>query len=211
MKIRTEKYEDYFTVESLIKRAFWNVNTPGCNEHYIAHCIRKHSDFIPELSLVLETDQKIIASVMYTKSSLVDEQGCQKKILTFGPFAVEPTYQRKGYGKALLEKSFELAKVMGYDTIVIFGHPGNYVSRGFKSCKKYNVCLSEQMFPAAMLVKVLRENALDGRLWHYQESEAFQCNMSKYDEFDKNFEQYTPEEKPCQEEFYILSHARIFE
>lgn len=53
MKIRTEKYEDYFMVESLIKRAFWNVNMPGCNEHYIAHCIRKHSDFIPELSLVL--------------------------------------------------------------------------------------------------------------------------------------------------------------
>ena len=41
--------------------------------------------------------------------------------------------------------------------------------------------------------------------------EAFQFDMSGYEEFDKNFEQYMPEEKPCQEEFYILSHARIFE
>ncbi len=24
---------------------------------------------------------------------------------------------------------------MGYDTIVIFGHPSNYIARGFKSCK----------------------------------------------------------------------------
>ncbi len=198
-------------VESLIKRAFWNVNMPGCNEHYIAHCIRKHSDFIPELSLVLEEDKKIVASIMYTKSSLVDEQENRKEILTFGPLAVEPACQRKGYGKALLERSFELARDLGYDTIVIFGHPGNYVSRRFKSCKKYNVCLSDHIFPAAMLVKVLQEDALDGRLWRYQESEAFQFDMSGYEEFDKNFEQYMPEEKPCQEEFYILSHARIFE
>ena len=75
---------------------------------------------------------------MYTKSSLVDEQENHKEILTFGPLAVEPACQRKGYGKALLERSFELARDLGYDTIVIFGHPGNYVSRRFKSCKKYN-------------------------------------------------------------------------
>jgi len=32
---------------------------------------------------------------------------------------------------------------MGYDTIVIFGSPSNYVSSGFKSCKKYKVTQEE--------------------------------------------------------------------
>ena len=45
-----------------------------------------------------------------------------------------------GYGKMLIEHSFQAAIQLGYDTIVIFGSPANYISRGFKSCKKYNVC-----------------------------------------------------------------------
>ena len=54
------------------------------------------------------------------------------------------------------EYSFQQAVALGYDVIVIFGNPGNYVSRGFKSCKKYNICLEGDMFPAAMMVKELK-------------------------------------------------------
>lgn len=207
--IRKEEKKDYFEVEALVKRAFWNVNVPGCDEHYIAHQIRKHPDFIPELSLVLEENQSIIAAVMYTRSYLVDEKGDKKEILTFGPLAVDPAYQRRGYGKALLEHSFVLAEQMGYDTIVIFGHPGNYVSRGFKSCKKYNICLEDGVFPTAMLVKELKPDCLTEQLQYYRESEAYQIDMSGFEDFDRRFEQYIPEVKPCQEEFYIYSHSCI--
>ena len=51
---------------------------------------------------------------------------------------VLPEYRGKGYGKALLEYTFEKAAELGYDTIVNFGNPDNYVARGYKSCKKYN-------------------------------------------------------------------------
>ena len=53
---------------------------------------------------------------------------------------------------------------LGHDVIVIFGSPVNYVSSGFKSCKKYNVCLYNGKFPAAMMVKVLKEGALRATL-----------------------------------------------
>ena len=69
-----------------------------------------------------------------------------------------------------MEHSFERAFELGYDVIVIFGNPGNYVSRGFKSCKKYNVCLEDGTFPSAMLVKELKPGALDGRKWIYHDS-----------------------------------------
>ena len=93
--IRNERPEDYRTVEELTKKAFWNVNVPGCNEHYIAHILRSHEDFIKELDLVIEQDGVIVGNVMYTKSALVGENGRKKEILTFGPVSILPAYQRR--------------------------------------------------------------------------------------------------------------------
>lgn len=161
--------------------------------------------------MVLEEENEIVASVLYTKARLVDETGKGMEILTFGPVAVAPEMQRKGYGKALLEHSFTIAAQMGFAAIVIFGRPGNYVNRGFKSCKKYNVSLDGGVYPTAMLVKELREGALAGHCWQYLESKAYQADMAGFAEFDKGFPQYVPEVKPSQEEFYIYSRSRIGE
>lgn len=210
-RIRNEKEEDYREVEELTRNAFWNVYVPGCSEHYVAHVLRKHSDFIPELDLIVEADNRIIGNVMYTKSWLKDETGMEKEILTFGPLSVLPEYQRKGYGKALLEASFEKAVELGYDTIVIFGNPGNYVNRGFGSCKKYNVSSGEGVFPTAMLVKELKEGVLKGKKWTYRESNAYNIDEQAFEQFDSQFEERAKEYRASQEEFYILSHSRIAE
>ena len=141
LKIRNETGADYQIVEEIIRKAFYNVYRPGCTEHYLAHVMRGHEDFIPELDFVAELDGRVIGNIMYTKAWLRDQKGNKKEILTFGPISVLPEYQRMGYGKMLIEHSFEQALKMGYDTVVIFGSPANYVGRGFKSCKKYNVCM----------------------------------------------------------------------
>ena len=172
MKIRNEKKADYREVEELLRDAFWDLYVPGCVEHYVAHVVREHPDFIPELDLVLETEEGIIGSILYTKAKLVDAEGNQKDILTFGPVAIRPGYQRKGYGKALIEHSFEKAIALEYDVVVIFGNPANYVGRGFQSCKKHQVSLENGRYPAAMLVKELRPGALEGKNWIYYDSPA---------------------------------------
>ena len=51
MIIRNETEKDYKAVEELHRSAFWNLSAPGCNEHYLAHILRSHEDFIPELDL----------------------------------------------------------------------------------------------------------------------------------------------------------------
>lgn len=91
--IRNEAERDFREVEVLTRKAFWNVNVPGCEEYYLAHILREHS--------------------------------------------------------------FEKAAQLGYRAIVIFGNPGNYVSRGFKSCKRHQICLADGSCPTAMLVKEL--------------------------------------------------------
>ncbi len=209
--IRNEQTEDQWNVEDLTRRAFWNLYVPGCSEHYLVHVMRNHPDFIPELNFVLEKDNRIIGSVMYTKAKLVDEENHEKQILTFGPLSIHPDFQRQGYGKVLLEYSFEKAKRMSYDVIVIFGNPDNYVSRGFKSCKKFDICREENFYPSAMLVKELTEGCLEKKKWRYIDSEVYHIveNGKEKEKFDLNFEKMEKKFQTSQEEFYIHSHSKI--
>ncbi len=209
--IRLETPDDYRAVENLTREAFWNQNVPGCDEHYLVHRMREHADFIAELAFVLEKDGGIIGNIMYTKSRLTDENGNEKQAVTFGPISVLPPYQRKGYGKALITHSCKAAAERGYDTVVIYGNPDNYVARGFKSCRKYNVCLEGGVFPAALLVKELTEGALDGRRWYFHESTFGEvcADEEAVAAFDATFPPKEKRWQPSQEEFYIHSHSVI--
>lgn len=208
--IRNETPADYEAVEVLTRRAFYNLYVPGCNEHYLVRVMRPHPDFVPELDLVLELDGQIIGNVMYTKTRLVDEAGEEKNILTFGPVCIAPEYQRLGYGKLLLEHSFERALALGYDVIVIFGNPNNYVSRGFISCKKRNISLSNGVCPSAMMVKELKPDVLDGRKWVYHQSAVFDdLDEAAAERYDQTLEPMEKKFQPSQEEFYISVHSIV--
>ena len=193
IEIRNEEERDYKKVEEVTRAAFWNLYVPGCDEHYLTH--------------IIEVDGEIVGNIMYTKAKLIDESGEEKDILTFGPVCILPEYQRAGYGKKIIEHSFDKAAALGFDVIVIFGNPGNYVSRGFKSCKKYNICVSDGGYPAAMLVKELKPGALDGRKWIYHQSAVYEIDQEEARRFDDSLEKWEKKHLPCQEEFYILSHA----
>ncbi len=209
IKIRNEAEADYQRVEDITRKAFWNLYVPGCNEHYLVHVMRSHIDFLPELDLVIEVDDQVIGNIMYTKAKLIDESGEEKDILTFGPVCILPEYQREGYGRKLIEYSFERAVALGYDVIVIFGNPNNYVGRGFKSCKKYNVCLENGTYPSAMMVKELLPGVLDGRKRIYRQSSVFEIDEQEAERFDEGLESLEKKYQPSQEEFYIHSHSVI--
>lgn len=205
--IRNETERDYERVEEITRKAFYNIYIPGCVEHYLVHIMREHKDFVRELDFVIELDGKVIGNIMYTKAKLVDESGEEKEILTFGPVSILPEYQRRGFGKQLMEYSFNKAEALGYDVIVIFGAPANYVGRGFKSASRYHVCLPDGSYPAAMLVKELKENSLDGRKWIYHESPVMQIDEKQAKAYDDSLEKMEQKVLPSQEEFYILSHS----
>ena len=172
--IRTETPADYRAVESLTREAFWNRYCPGCTEHYLVHKMRKHPDYLPALSLVLEREGQVIASIHYTRARLIDEEGREKPILSFGPIGVLPALQRKGYGKALIAASFERAAADGHEAVVILGNPDNYVGSGFRSCRKYGVGMEGGVFPTALMVHELKEGALKGHRWVFRDSNVYE-------------------------------------
>lgn len=209
LNIRNERESDYKNVEDITRKAFYNVYVPGCMEHYLVHIMRGHEDFIPELDFVIEVDGQIVGNIMYTKSKLTDEGGTEKEIVTFGPVSILPKYQRKGYGKMLIEHSLKRAAELGYEAVVIMGSPANYVGSGFQCCRKYNVCVEKEKYPAAMLVKELKPGALDGRLWFYSDSPVMNVDEREAQAFDDGLEKMEKKWMPSQEAFYIMSHAFV--
>lgn len=209
LNIRNERESDYKIVEDITRKAFYNVYVPGCMEHYLVHIMRGHEDFIPELDFVIELDGQIVGNIMYTKAKLTDEGGTEKEIVTFGPVSILPKYQRKGYGKMLIEHSLKRAAELGYEAVVIMGSPANYVGSGFQCCRKYNICVEKEKYPAAMLVKELKPGALDGKLWFYADSPVMNVDEREAQAFDDGLEKMEKKWMPSQEAFYIMSHAFV--
>ena len=207
--IRLENKEDYFIVEEVTRKAFWNVHAPGCDEHYLAHIMRSHPDFCTDLDYVAEYKGEIIGNIMYTKSHLISENNEKKEIATFGPISVLPEFQRKGVGTVLIEHTKKIVETKGCPAIVIFGNPGNYVKHGFKSSKKYGIRMPNGAYPCSLLALALRPDAFLDRKWNFIESAVFDIDHAGFEQYDKKFPEMKKEYKPSQEEFDILSHSFI--
>ena len=191
--IRVEEKKDYEIVENLTREAFWNIYRPGCKEHYVLHCYRTNPDFIPELSLVMELDGKIIGHIMYSWSKINADDGKKIKVMTFGPISIHPDYQRKGYGKALLDYSMEKAKKMGGGCILIEGNINFYGKSGFIKCSekgiKYADYNGDDDAPF-FLCKELEKDFFKNITGSYRDPEGyFVCdkNPELFEEFDKKF------------------------
>ncbi len=83
-----------------------------------------------------------------------------------------------------------------------------YVSIGFKSCKKYNICTEDGRYPAAMMVKELIPHTLDdGKRFFYHGSPVMEFSVEEALRYDDTLEKMEKKYCPSQEEFYIMSHS----
>lgn len=141
--IRLEQPSDYRTVEELTRDAFWDVYKPGCDEHLVAHRLRAHPDFIPELDFVALGGNEIVGNIMYSRAALVQPDGTRFPIVIFGPLSVRPDYQRRGVGAALVRHSLEKAKEMGFAGVALTGSPDYYPRFGFRSGRDFGITDAE--------------------------------------------------------------------
>jgi len=200
--IRRENKKDYRAVEELTREAFWNLHTPGCDEHYLVHKMRNHPDFIEKLDYVAEYDNRIIGNIMYTKAWLLNEEQ-KKEIVSFGPVCVLPEYQRKGIGSQLIHHTMEILKADKIPAIVIYGSPHNYCKFGFKNGKDYNISDMNGNYPYAMLVLELEKNAFDNRHWKFQYSSVCDIDKNEAEKFDNTFPKKEKKVQYSQEIFSI--------
>ncbi len=207
--LRKEIESDYRSVEEVTREAFWNLYVPGCCEHYLVHVMREHRDFLPEFDYVAVMDHQIVGNIMYTKSKTFDEKEETIETITFGPVSVLPEYQRKGIGSALIQHTIQKAKEQAYKAVIIYGSPHNYCKHGFKSCKDYHLSTMEGKYPYALLVLELEAGAFNNHSWRYQESEVYNVDVGKAEEFDQLFQHKEKGYRYTQEDFKISCRAYI--
>lgn len=190
--IRTETPADHPIVENLTREAFWNVYRPGCMEHYLLHRFRKDSAFIPELSLVMELDGKIIGHVMYVHSVICGDDGSTIPIMTFGPISIAPEYQRQGYGRKLMEVSMAKARAMGAGAIAITGNILVYGKSGFVTGKSLGIRYEEDPEANYFLVAELEPDYLKGVSGTFRDPDGYCVSEEAVEAFDA---QFPPREK----------------
>lgn len=202
--LRNEKSLDFKVVEELTREAFWNQYTLGCDEHYLVHIMRKATSFIPKLDLVAEVDGEIVGNIVYTKANIVDESGKSHQVLSFGPLAVLPAFQRKGIGGMLIEHTKKIAKELGYIGILIYGDPDYYSKFGFVPAETYQIGTSDNYYAVALQAFEIIDNAFASISGRFIEDAIYDLDQQAVKEFDKNFpskevESDTPSQKRFQQ------------
>jgi len=209
LTIRKENENDHRIVEEITREAFWNLNVPGCDEHYLVHVLRNHPDFILDMDYVAELNNKIVGNIMYTKSYVADEDNNRIDTLTFGPLCVLPEYQRQGIGTSLINYTKEIAINNKAKAIIILGHPHNYCRHGFKNSIDYKISNSEGKYPYGQLVLELEKGIFEGKKWNFYYSSAYDIDQKASEEFDNQFPEKNKEYKYSQEEFSIAIRAYL--
>lgn len=198
VEIREINEEDWYEVERMTQHAFWNKHAQGCNEHLLVYKLRKHEDYLSDLSRVAVKDGTEIGAILYSKAKIVDD-GTSYDVVTFGPLSVEPEWQGCGVGEHLLRETMVLAANQEYLAILLYGEPDYYPRIGFKTCDNYQITTPDgKNFDAFMGIELIK-NGLHNIKGKFYESKVFDnLPMEEADEYNKLFPKREKVKFPCQ-------------
>ena len=190
MLIRREEERDYRAVENLVRNAFWNVYRPGCTEHYVLHHMREYPGFIAELDFVMEDDGTIIGQNVFVRAIINANDGRKVLVSAMGPICISPEYQRKGYGKMLLDYSIEEARKLGIGAVCFEGNIDFYGKSGFTPASNFGIRYHGVPDAPFFLCKELVAGYLDGITGEYSPPECYfvaERNPEDFEAFDAYF------------------------
>ena len=145
MTIRQETAKDHNEVERLIQKAFQSAEHSDGNEHSLVAALRKGESFIPELSLIAESNGTIIGHIMFTKAKVGNDI-----VLVLAPLSVHPNYQRQGVGASLIKAGHKIAAEFGIE-----------VPKGIPSANFMGIQLQENTKPISGAVTYAKEFGME--------------------------------------------------
>lgn len=172
LKIRTETEEDRTRVERLIEDSFKDLEFSDGREQDLVRSLRSTVNFIPELSLVAQIDEKIVGYLLMTSVKIRFAEGWQPS-LALAPMAVEPSFQGKGIGSALIKTAHEKARNIGYPSAVVVGHKDYYPRFGYQPLQNYKIRVPFEVPPENCFLIHLRKECRLHTDGHVEYSDAF--------------------------------------
>jgi hypothetical protein len=98
---------------------------------------------------------------------------------------------------------------MGVPAIAIYGDPHNYCKHGFKNGADYQVSNMEGKYPLGLLVLELQPGFFGSKKWRLEQSDAFNLDQDKANEFDEKFENREKKHQYSQDLFAMLIRAHL--
>ena len=160
MKIRQEVKYDYASIYELIKTAFETAKVSDGTEQDYAVMLRNSKGYVPELALVAEIDKLLVGHIMLTKTYITSSDSKFESLL-LGPISVKFDFRNSGVGAKLIENSFDLARRIGYTSVVLVGDPNYYNRFGFRTSIDFGVTNSNEIPDEYVLACELIPNALE--------------------------------------------------
>ena len=148
--IRTEQPNDSDAIERLHERAFG----PGRFAR-TASRLRKGAPHLLDLSFTALVGTLLVGSVRMTPVTAGEEPA-----LMLGPLTVEPAFESRGIGAALMQRSLEAAKAKGHTLVLLVGDEPYYARFGFRRIPPQQLQLPGPVNPARFLACELAEGAL---------------------------------------------------
>lgn len=159
--IHQEEHGDYEQVFNLIELAFKNEEFSDQKEQFLVDRLRRSTAFVPELSIVAEQKDKIIGHILFTKIMIRNDERSFGS-LALAPVSVLPEFQKMGVGGQLIIHGHEIARKLGFKSVVLLGHESYYPRFGYERTSKYNVSLPFDVPDENCMIKELAEGGLEG-------------------------------------------------
>ena len=155
MLIQVEKATDREAIYAINASAF-----PTQAEAELVDALREQAH--PIISLVAEdSGGEVVGHIMFSPVTL--DSSPNLKIMGLAPMAVLPQYQRKGIGSALVKAGLKQCNQMGFEAVIVLGHPNYYPRFGFLPSMKFGIKsqydVPEDVFMAIELIP----DALNGK------------------------------------------------
>lgn len=166
MKIRQEQKSDHKKVYEINKMAFNQEN-----ESMLIEKIRAGDSFVPELSLVAELEGEIVGHILFSKIKMVGE--AEYESLALGPMAVVPKHQKQGIGGKLIINGLEIAKKLGFQSVIVVGHKDYYPRFGFEKASLWGIKCPFEVPDEAFMAIELVENSLKNKAGTVQYPKEF--------------------------------------
>ncbi len=135
--IRRDKRADHAAIRKIVGEAFKDQAPPADPpvEIGLIDALRASSAWIPQLSLVAESDEQAVLGYVICTRGWVDG----RPALGLGPLAVAPAAQRRGAGSALMHAVLGAADALDEPLVALLGHTEYYPRFGFRPADQLGV------------------------------------------------------------------------
>ena len=124
----------------------------------IVDALRQHAR--PFLSLVAIDAAEVVGHIAFSPVTLMPHR--HYRIAGLAPMAVLPSRQCQGIGSSLVEAGLRECRGLGFEAVVVLGHPGYYPRFGFSRASSFGLSSEYDVSDDVFMALELRPGALQG-------------------------------------------------